>query len=151
MNLTARGVPPAVAEWASRLEVKASVGEVAEVARASGRQMQVALEAHRAVSAGLSLPGLSEVLRSRTTLDRWDRWQQHALADDLARLGTAAAIAALADHPDLPGADAGREWLTTNGAALAPVASLVQQAQRTAAVNLSLASLAVRSLADVVR
>jgi glutamate dehydrogenase len=151
LDLTARGVPSAVAEWASRLEVKASVGEVAEVARASGRQMQVALEAHRAVSAGLSLPGFSEVLRSRTTLDRWDRWQQHALADDLARLATAAAIAALADHPDLPGADAGREWLATNGTVLAPVASLVQQAQRTAAVNLSLASLAVRSLADVVR
>ena len=150
-NLTARGVPPAVAEWASRLEVKASVGEVAEVARASRRQMQVALEAHRAVSAGLSLPEFSEVLRSRTTLDRWDRWQQHALTDDLAHLGTAAAIAALADHPDLPGADAGREWLTTNRAALAPVASLVRQAQRTAAVNLSLASLAVRSLAEVVR
>ena len=151
MNLVARGVPPAVAEWVSRLEVKVSVGEVAEVARASGKELQIALEAHRAVSAGLSLPGLSEVLRSRTTLDRWDRWQQHALADDLARLGTAAAIAALADHPDLPGADAGREWLTTNGAALAPVSSLVEQAQRTAAVNLSLASLAVRSLADVVR
>jgi glutamate dehydrogenase len=151
MNLTARGVPPAVAEWASRLEVKASVGEVAEVARASGKQLQIALEAHRAVSAGLCLPGLSEVLRSRTTADRWDRWQQHALADDLARLGTAAAIAALADYPDLSGADAGREWLTTNAAALAPVASLVEQAQRTAAVNLSLASLAVRSLVGVVR
>ena len=150
-SLVARGVPPAVAEWASRLEVKASVGEVAEVARASGREMQIALEAHRVVSSGLSLPGFSEVLRSRTTLDRWDRWQQHALADDLARIGTAAAIAALADYPDLPGVDAGREWLTTNGAALAPVASLVGQAQRTAAVNLSLASLAVRSRADVVR
>jgi glutamate dehydrogenase len=151
MDLTARGVPPAVAEWASRLELKASVGEVAEVARASGREIQTALEAHLAVSAGLSLPGLSEALLSRTTLDRWDRWQQHALADDLARLGTAAAIAALAGHPELPGVDAGRDWLTTNGAALAPVASLVGQAQRSAAGDLSLASVAVRSLADVVR
>jgi NAD-specific glutamate dehydrogenase len=132
------------------LEVKGAVGEVAEVARSSGKELQVALEAYRTVSAGLSLTGLSEVLRSRATLDRWDRWQQHALADDLARLGTAAAIAALAHYPDLPGGDAGREWLTENRAALAPAAALVDEAQRTAAVNLSLASLAVRSLAEVI-
>ena len=150
MDLAARGVPPVVAERAARLEAKAAVGEVAEVALASGKELKVALDVHRTVGAGLSLPGLSEVLRSRTTLDRWDRWQQHALADDLARLGTTAAIAALAHYPDLPGVDAGREWLSENRAAMAPAASLVAQAQRTAAVNLSLASLAVRSLAAVV-
>lgn len=149
-NLVARGVPQVVAERAARLEAKASVGEVADVARASGKELQVALEVHRTVTAGLSLLGLSEVLRSRTTSDRWDRWQQHALGDDLARLGTAAAVAALAHHPDLPGADAGPEWLAENRAALEPAASLVEQAQRTSAVNLSLASLAVRSLADVI-
>jgi len=151
MNLVAHGAPAVVAERATRLAVKAAVGEVAEVAGASGKELRVALEAHRAVSAGLSLTGLSEVLLSRTTLDLWDRWQQHALADDLARLGTAAAVLALADHPNLSGEAAGREWLTKNRAALAPAASLVERAQRTAAVNLSLASLAVRSLADVVR
>ena len=149
-SLVSRGVPTPVAEGAARLEVKGAVGEVAEVARSSGKELQVALEAYRTVSAGLSLTGLSEVLRSRATLDRWDRWQQHALADDLARLGTAAAIAALAHYPDLPGGDAGREWLAENRAALAPAAVLVEQAERTAAVNLALASIAVRSLADVI-
>jgi glutamate dehydrogenase len=149
-SLVARGVPSVVAEQFARLEAKAAVGEVADVARASGKALQVAWEAYQTVSAGLSLPGLSEVLRSRATLDRWDRWQQHALADELARLATAAAIAALAHYPDLPGGDAGREWLAENRAALEPAAALVEQAERTAAVNLSLASLAVRSLADVI-
>jgi glutamate dehydrogenase len=150
-SLVARGAPPDVAERATRLEAKAAVGEVAEVARASGKELEVASAAHRTVSAGLSLPGFSEVLRSRATLDRWDRWQQHALADDLARLRAAAAIAALSRYPDLAGEEAGREWLSENRAAFAPAASLVEQAQRTGAANLSLANLAVRSLADVVR
>jgi len=149
-SLEARGVPGFVAERVARLEAKAAVGEVADVARASGKELLVALEVYQTVCAGLSLPGLSEVLRSRTTLDRWDRWQQHALAGELARLGTAAAIAALARYPDLPGGDAGRQWLAENRAAMAPAAALVGQAERTGAANLSLASLAVRSLADVI-
>ena len=103
------------------------MGELVEVVTASDKELQVALEVHRTVSAGLCLPDPSEVVRSRTTLDGWDRRQRRALADDYARLGTAAAIVALAQYPDLRGEDAGREWLTRDRASLAPVASLLRE------------------------
>jgi glutamate dehydrogenase len=146
-ELIARGVPPAVAERAARLAVKAAVGEIAEVARASGKELEVGLNAHRAVSAGLSLPRFSDVLRSRAPLDRWERWQQHALVDELARLGATAAVLALGHHPALPGEVAGEEWLQANRSALARPGALVEQAVRTSAASLSLASLAVGTLA----
>ena len=102
-GLAGMGVPADVAARADALAVLAGVGELAEVARSTGRQLGTALDAHRVVEAELSLPWLTEALRGWPAPDRWQRWELHSLADDIAYIRVAAAISTRA-FPERRGA-----------------------------------------------
>jgi NAD-specific glutamate dehydrogenase len=79
-----------VAARAGRLAALASVGELAEAARAAGRPLEVAVDAYPVLEDGLCLRPLLGALRGRPAPDRWERWQLHSLADDLIDLAVRA-------------------------------------------------------------
>ena len=85
---------------------------------------------------------------SRT--DRWERWQLHSLADDLAESRGAALAEALRRSPSLDGQAAGHEWLAERAAALPRAALLAHRVEVGASPSLSLIALAVRAVGDTV-
>jgi glutamate dehydrogenase len=148
--LQSLGVEPETAHEAGRITVLSAIGELAEIARSTGRGLEDVVKAHHAVELDLGVPSLSEALQGRPYPDRWERWQSHLLADDLARVRTEATRKALVSHPGADGGDAARMWLADSSEELARPGTLVEQFKRTAAPSLSLRTLVVRSLADAV-
>ena len=123
------GVPAEVAARAGRLAPLASVGELAEAARAAGRPLEVAVDAYPVLEDGLCLRPLLGALRRRPAPDRWERWQLHSLADDLAESRGAALAEALRRSPSLDGRAAGHEWLAERAAALRRAALLAHRVE----------------------
>jgi len=66
------GVPAEVAARAGRLAPLASVGELAEAARAAGRPLEVAVDAYPVLEDGLCLRPLLGALGRRPAPDRWN-------------------------------------------------------------------------------
>lgn len=62
---------------------------------AAGRPLEVAVDAYPVLEDGLCLRPLLGALRGRPAPDRWERWQLHSLADDLAESRGAALAGAL--------------------------------------------------------
>jgi glutamate dehydrogenase len=153
-ELVRLGAPPDIAGRAQRLALSASVGELAEAARAAGRELGVVMDARSALEEGLLLPRLLGALRLRPAADRWERWQAHSLADDLARSRAAALAEALRGHPRLGGSAAAQAWLGERTAALHRVSFLARQVEGAGQPSpplLSLLSLAVRAVRDAVQ
>ncbi|MGA3219626.1 MAG: NAD-glutamate dehydrogenase domain-containing protein [Acidimicrobiales bacterium] len=148
-DLVRLGVPAEVAGRAQRLALLASVGELAEAARNAGRPLEAAVDACPVLEEGLCFRPLLGALRRRPAPDRWQRWQLHSLADDLARSRVVALVEALGRHPLLDGRAAAREWLGERAAALARVSRLAHQVEL-APPSLSLITLAVRAVGDAV-
>ena len=144
------GVPAEVAARAGRLAPLASVGELAEAARAAGRPLEVAVDAYPVLEDGLCLRPLLGALGRRPAPDRWERWQLHSLADDLAESRGAALAEALRRSPSLDGQAAGHEWLAERAAALPRAALLAHRVEVGASPSLSLIALAVRAVGDTV-
>ncbi|MGP8208361.1 MAG: NAD-glutamate dehydrogenase domain-containing protein [Acidimicrobiales bacterium] len=145
------GVPAEVADRAQRLALLASVGELGEAARAAGRPLEAAVAACPVLEDGLGLGSLLGALRQRPAPDRWERWQLHALADDLARSRAEALAQCLGRHPLLEGQAAAREWLGERpAAALRRASRLAHQVEVGAPPSLALIALAVRTVGDAV-
>ena len=126
-ELAGLGAPPELAGEVERLMALAAIGELAQVARASGREVSAAQALHRIMGANLSSPSLSEALQHRAAPDRWERWQAHSLCDDLARIVVVASVRALAAYPGAPAEQAGRQWLSDKSEALARASKLARE------------------------
>jgi glutamate dehydrogenase len=148
-QLTGQGAPDEVATRAACMTRAAAVGEWAEVARASERDLEAVIGAYAVVGEGLGQRGVEEALHRRETSDRWERWELDLLGDDLARTRAVAVRRALESRPDVPGDEAGREWLAMRPGPLAHAAALVNQLGPRP--NLSLLALALRALGEAVR
>ncbi len=123
--LVALGLPGEVAARLAQLVRDAAVGELAEAARASEREVGPVASAYAAVEEGLSLVGLERALSRRDTSDLWERWELDLLADDLARSRVVAVTRSLQSHPDFAGADAARQWLAVRPGPLAHARDLI--------------------------
>ena len=150
-ELVRLGAPADVAGRAQRLALLAPVGEMAEAARSAGRPLGAVVDASPVVEEGLSLPVLVGALRRRPAADRWERWQLHSLADDLAGSRAEALAEALRWHPSSGGPQAAREWLGQREAAVHRARLLARQVEGAAPPSLSLLSMAVRAVDDAVR
>jgi glutamate dehydrogenase len=150
-ELVRLGAPADVAGRAEALGFLAWAGELADVVRVSGRGLAEVEDARPVVEEDLSFPLLLEALRRYPVADRWERWQLHALADDLARIRATALAEALRRHPLLTGADAVREWAGERTGALDRVSVLARRAGAAGPPNLSLLSLAVRAAEEALR
>ena len=127
------------------------MGELGEAARAAGRPLEAAVAACPVLEDGLGLGSLLGALRQRPAPDRWERWQLHALADDLARSRAEALAQCLGRHPLLEGQAAAREWLGERpAAALRRASRLAHQVEVGAPPSLALIALAVRTVGDAV-
>jgi glutamate dehydrogenase len=153
-----RGLPVEVTSRLERLKALRAAGELAHVARATERGPDVVLAAHLAVSEGLSLPVLLAGLAEQRGSGRWERWQAHVLAQDLARARAEGARNALHSYPEAGGADAVQMWLTDGlrGRFVDRARSLVQQLERSAQASqaapalpgLALLAVAARAVVD---
>ncbi len=167
-TLAALGAPEEVAGRVAQLVRDAAVGELAEAARASEREVGPVSSAYAALEEGLSLVGLERALNGRDTSDLWERWELDLLADDLARSRVVAVTRALQSHPDIAGAEAARQWLAQRPGPLAHTLDLIDQLEpvtgakgagakgpggKRVGANLSLALLALtlRALGEAVR
>ena len=145
------GVPAEVAARAGGLAALASVGELAEAARSAGRPLAVAMDAYEVLEDGLCLRPLLGALRGRPAPDRWERWQLHSLADDLAESRGAALAGSLRVPPSLDGRAAGQGWLAARAATVDRAVLLARRVERAAPPSLSLLALAVRAVGDACR
>jgi glutamate dehydrogenase len=150
-ELVALAVPHSAASRVAALARSAAVGELAEVARAAERDLDTVVEAYRVVDAGLALEGVEKALSQRETLDRWERREVDLLTDDLARTRAIAVTRALESHPDVPGAEAAREWLAMRPGPLASASALISRARTGTAPSLALLALVLRALGQAVR
>ena len=151
VELTSLGVPEALASRAARLVRDAAVGELAEAARASGRDLATVTDAYPVIEEGLNLRALENALGQRETADRWHRWELDLMADDLARTRVVAVTRALQANPDATGAEAAREWLAMRPGPLARTSDLVNRLRSVTGGRLSLLALALRALSEAVR
>jgi NAD-specific glutamate dehydrogenase len=149
-ELGALGVPAEVAARARRLGALASVGELAEAARAAGRPLGVAADAYPVLEDGLCLAPLLWALRRRPAPDRWERWQLRSLADDLAHSRGLALVEALRRSPSLDGRAAGHDWLAGRTASVRRACALAHRVEVGAPPSMSLIALAVRAVGDAV-
>jgi glutamate dehydrogenase len=161
--LVALGLPEEVAARLAQLVRDAAVGELAEAARASEREVGPVASAYAAVEEGLSLVGLERALSRRDTSDLWERWELDLLADDLARSRVVAVTRSLQSHPDFAGADAARHWLAVRPGPLAHARDLIDHlgpepgakgpgAKKVGAdLSLPLLALTLRALGEAVR
>jgi hypothetical protein len=89
-------------------------------------------------------------MRRRAAPDRWERWQLHCLADDLAQYRAVALAEAMRRFGSLDGPAAAHGWLGDKVAALRRVPVLAHQVDLAAPPSLSLIALAVRAVGDAV-
>lgn len=148
-TLSGLGIPADVARRAQRFKWAAAVGELAEVARAAGCEMGPVVDAYGVVDEALSLPALQHALGQGAS-DRWERWQLHLLADDVARARADAVTKALLAYSEAPSGQACRQWLAMRSGPLARVSFLVNQLGPGPA-DVSLLALAVRALSETVQ
>jgi glutamate dehydrogenase len=157
--LDSRPAPPLAPEFsqagelaskAAKLPQLAAAGEVAWVARAADRPLPEAAEAHRSLSTELCLPSLIATLLGWPAPERWQRWQLHYLADDLAQLGADAAARALREHPSAPPGEAVSSWLTARQGPLARAGELAKLVLARPDQDIALASVCVRALQSAV-
>ncbi len=145
-ELAGLGVPVEVAARAQRLDLLASVGELAEAARTAGRPLEDAVGASPVIGEGLCVRPLLAAVRRRPAPDRWERWQLHSLADDLVHYRAVALGEALRRSRLLDGPAAAHEWLGERAAAVRRVSVLARQVGSAAPPSLSLMALAVRTV-----
>jgi glutamate dehydrogenase len=149
-ELVRLGAPADVAARARRLTLLAAVGELAEAARTAGRPVEVAMSASAVLDEGLCARTLLGAMRRRAAPDRWERWQLHCLADDLAQYRAVALAEAMRRFGSLDGPAAAHGWLGDKVAALRRVPVLAHQVDLAAPPSLSLIALAVRAVGDAV-
>ncbi len=142
------GVPAAAAARARRLDVLASVGELAQAARTAGRPLEDARDASPVIDDGLCLRPLWAAVRGRPAPDRWERAQLHSLADDLVHYRAEAVGEALQRYRSVDGPAAAHEWLGEKAAARRRVSVLARHVDLAAPPSLSLLALAVRATGD---
>jgi glutamate dehydrogenase len=162
-EMTGLGVPEDTAVRAVRLRTLASLGEVAETARTSGRPLEVSFDAWRRTDAEFALGPLSANLDGWPSPNRWQRWQLHLLGDEVAEIRAGAAIQALTEFPSDPGEEAVEKWLQRRRAPLDRARSLVFRLDRgetssgvvssgpsgASVPDIALATIAVRALRAV--
>jgi glutamate dehydrogenase len=158
-ELTGLGVPEDLAIRAVRQYILASLGEVTEVARSSGRSLQVSFDAWRRADAELSLGLLSATLDAWPSPNRWQRWQLHLLGDEVADIRAGVASQAMAAFASDGGDKAVEMWLQARRGPLERALSLVFRMERGetpsggssarpsgASPDIALATIAVRAL-----
>jgi glutamate dehydrogenase len=150
-DLVALGAPEDVAAPVAGMVRDAAVGELAEIARASDRDLEAVTQAYAVIEEGLSLQFLENELSERENSDRWQRWELDLLADDLARSRVVAVTRALQSHPDATGDEAAREWLAMRPGPLARASGLVDRLRLAHSGQTSLLTLALRALSEAVR
>ena len=150
-QLVALGAPEDLSVRIAQLVRDAAVGELAEVARATGRHLGDVMGAYEVVEEGLGLEALSNALAQRESLDRWQRWELDLLGDDLAHTRVAAVTRSLQAHPHDAGDQAAREWLAVRPGPLARTSQLVSRVGTGSAGGLAIPALALRALGEAVR
>jgi glutamate dehydrogenase len=143
------GVPSEVVLATAQLAALSAVGELGEVARASQRSLADVVPAHGVVATELSLPSLVQALHEWPALDRWQRWQVHALVADLAAVRVTCASNALVTNPGTGGAEAAHLWLEARRPAVSRALWLVQELTGGGRPNLPLAAVAVAALGQL--
>ena len=150
-GLVSLGAPKELSAETASLLLGQAAGEVGQVARATGRQPAPVVPAWRRVDAGLGLGPLSELLRGWPGAGRWQRWQLHVLADQLADTRVAISARALVAFPGEEGEQAVDRWLAAREQSVARATSLAARLRQAAAGNdIALATVAVAALSAIV-
>lgn len=132
-----KGVPADLCEAVADLQAQAAVGELGEVARATGQPVAEVAKVARFVEAALGLDALASAFASWHPPGRWERWQLHALSDDLALLRARAAKEALRCGPE--------KWAEARHKLAKRAKDLATRARAAKGPDLSLGAVALRA------
>ncbi|MHB1496533.1 MAG: NAD-glutamate dehydrogenase domain-containing protein, partial [Acidimicrobiales bacterium] len=143
--LVGLGVPVGIAGRTVAGTRAGALGELGEVARATGRSLEEVAAAHDLAADGLGLARVARVFAGWQPAERWGRWHLHVLVDDLASLRASATEAALKAHPGMTAVDGVREWLGERRDAVSRAARLAEELELSPSPDLALASISLRA------
>jgi glutamate dehydrogenase len=135
--LSSAGVPPGLADAVAAVQAQAAIGELGEVARATGGSIAQVAASMKFVEASLGLDALGGAFASWEPPGRWQRWQLHMLADDLALLRARATKAAIGPGPE--------QWLEERRDFAQRSKDLATQARASKVPDLALGAVALRA------
>jgi glutamate dehydrogenase len=143
--LVGLGAPVGIATRVAAGLRAGALGELGEVARATGRSLEEVAAAHDLAADGLGLARVARVFAGWQPAERWGRWHLHVLVDDLASLRASATEAALRAYPAMRAVDGVREWLGERRDAVSRAARLAEELELSPSPDLALASIALRA------
>ena len=143
--LVGLGVPVGIATRVAAGLRAGALGELGEVARATGRRLEEVAAAHGLAADGLGLARVAGVLAGWQPAEHWGRWHLHVLVDDLASLRVSATEAALSTHPGMRAVEGVREWLGERRDGVSRAVGLAHELELLPSPDLALASIALRA------
>jgi glutamate dehydrogenase len=146
-KLTGEGVPPPLAHDVAGLDALYAVLDVTEVARETGRPLDVVARLHFALAGDLEMRWIAERITALPTDTPWQAAARNALRDDLAgqQRAIATAVARLAPEAAEPEAMLAA-WKGATAAPLARLAAMREELKRAGALDLAVLSVLLREL-----
>lgn len=148
--LSGTGLKPEIASRFLSMAKVPRLVEAGEVSRGSGRSLEEVLIAFEHLERVAETDVLVSLLDGITRNGRWVSWQIRSLRDDLSRWRREACVAALTYHPQFGVRDAMEAWQTLHYRNLSQVHKLLSIAKRSPGEEITLASLALRSLRETI-
>lgn len=143
------GVPPGLAAQVDGAEAWFSALDVAEIAEAARRPLELTAQVHGGVGARLGLARMRQQIELLPAESYWQSLAKLALADDLNDLQRAIALEAIS-HPNGTAGEIMDRWEAGNRQALARAQRLLLELQETPGSDLAMLSVALRELRNLV-
>ncbi|HVE54076.1 MAG TPA: NAD-glutamate dehydrogenase domain-containing protein, partial [Ramlibacter sp.] len=142
------GVPPAVAAWVDGAEASFHALDVAEIAEASRRPLELTAQVHAGVGERLGLARMRQQIELLPADSFWQGLAKVALNDDLNDLQRAIALEAVG-HPDGSAGEVLDRWEAGNRQALQRAQRLLAELQDAPGSDLAMLSVALRELRNL--
>jgi glutamate dehydrogenase len=142
------GVPPQLAAQVDGAELLFSALDIAEIADASKRPLELTAQVHAGVGDRLGLERMRQQIELLPADSYWHSLAKLALADDLGDLQRSIALEAVG-HPDGSASEILDRWQAGNGQALARAQRLLAELQETPGSDLAMLSVALRELRNL--
>ena len=146
-GLEAKGVPAALAREMASLDALYAVLDATEVARETGRPLEVVAQVYFALAGDLELRWFGERITALPTDTPWQALARNALRDDLAsqQRALATAVARPGQGGDEPAALIAA-WKERQAPAIARLAAMREELKRAGSIDLAVLSVLLREL-----